>query len=160
MLKRVEHELLPIFDKNSKVLILGTIPSVKSREVKFYYGHPQNRFWKVLAKLFDEEIDNRKEFLLEHHIALWDVLKSCEIDGSSDSSIRNEIPNDISYILEKSSIKVIFTTGKTAHKYYEKYFKDKIELLEINLPSTSPANQRIKEDELMEKYRVILEYLK
>ena len=160
MLKKVEHEFPPIFDNNSKILILGTIPSVKSREVNFYYGHPKNRFWKVLAKLFAEEIENKKSFLLNHNIALWDVLKSCDINGSSDSSIRNEIPNDILSILKNSSIKVIFTTGKTAHKYYEKYFKDKIEILEINLPSTSPANCRIKEEDLLEHYKIILEYLK
>lgn len=157
MIKKVEHELPPIFNEKSKILILGTMPSVKSREVKFYYGHPQNRFWKIMEIIFMQEIKDKERFLLEKHIALWDILESCKI--SSDSSIKNEKPNNISYLLEKTSIKVIFTTGKTAHKYYEKYFKNKITIPEINLSSTSPANCAKKLYDLVEEYKIIKEYL-
>lgn len=158
-MSRIEHELPPIYNKESKILILGTIPSVKSRELKFYYSHPKNRFWQVLEVIIQEKITDKKSFLLKNKIALWDVLESCEIKKSSDSSIKNEKPNDIQYLLNNSKIKVIFTTGKTAHKYYQKYFKDKIKIPEINLPSTSPANCKIKLEELVEQYKVIKEYL-
>ena len=121
----VKHTLKPIYDKNSKVLILGSLPSVKSREVGFYYGHPQNRFWKTLEKVFNEQIGNSKEekeeFLLIHHIALFDVIKECEISSSSDSSIKNVTPNNLNPILKKSQIKTIFTTGTKAHQLYKKY---------------------------------------
>ena len=158
MKKRVKHELEPVFNEFSKILILGTMPSVKSREVNFYYGHSKNRFWKVLESVFEEKINNKKEFLLKHYIALWDVLAECEIKGSSDASIKNEIPNDLSIILKNCNINAIFTTGKTAHKYYQKYFST-IDIPEINLPSTSPANCRIKDDELIEAYRKIKKYV-
>lgn len=159
MNQKVSHELEPIFDEFSKVLILGTMPSVKSREVKFYYGHPQNRFWSVLESVFEEKIVNKKEFLLKHHIALWDVLAECDINGSSDASIKNGKPNNLSVILEVAPIKAIFTTGRTAHKYYEKYFSD-INILEICLPSTSPANCRVKERELIIAYKEIKKFIR
>lgn len=158
--EKINHELPPVFDENCQILILGTIPSMKSREVKCYYGHPQNRFWKILEILFKQTITDKKAFLLNHHIALWDVLASCEIKGSSDSSIKNETPNSIEYLLEKSSIQVIFTTGKMAHKYYQKYFKNTISIPEINLPSTSPANCAKKIEELVEEYKIIQDFLK
>lgn len=114
--KIITHPLKPIFDENSAVLILGTMPSPKSRENNFYYGHPQNRFWRVLSAIFGEKLpENNKErtaLLLKHRIALWDVLESCEIKGAEDSSIKNPIPNDLSLILESCNIKAIFTTGK------------------------------------------------
>ena len=120
---QVNHTLKPIYDKNSKVLILGSIPSVKSREVGFYYSHPKNRFWKTLSKIYNEEIkdtkDERIQFLKKHHIALFDVLKSCDISASSDSSIKDPIPNDLNSILKEADIKAIFTTGNKAYQLYQ-----------------------------------------
>lgn len=141
---KIVHPLEPIYDENSKVLILGTMPSVKSRESNFYYAHPQNRFWKTLSRVYEEDIgksnEERKEFLLKHNIALFDVLKSCNIESSSDSSIRNPVPNDLSEILKKSKIEAIFTTGKMAYKLYMKLIYPNTRMEAICLPSTSPAN--------------------
>ncbi len=138
------HEFAPVYNKHSKVLILGTFPSVKSRETQFYYGHPQNRFWKLLARLtgwpLPKTIPEKKELLLQNGIAVWDVIKSCEIAGSSDSSIRNVIPNDLTEILENSSITRIYANGRTAQKLYEKYLKTQTGMEIVGLPSTSPAN--------------------
>ncbi len=159
-MEKVKHELPPIYNEFSRILILGTMPSVKSREVGFYYGHPKNRFWKVLENVFEEQIIDKKEFLLKHHIALWDVLASCSIKGSSDASIKNAKPNNIQKIIKETEIKAIFTTGKTAYKYYLKFFKDKIELPVFCLPSTSPANAKIKEEELVDAYKKIKDILK
>ena len=117
----LRHPLKPIYNQNSKVLILGTMPSVKSRELNSYYAHPQNRFWKILEKMFNEKINDKEQFLLKNKIALWDVVASCDINGSSDSSIKNVIPNNISKIIKESNINMIFTTGKTAFKLYNKY---------------------------------------
>lgn len=141
---KVQHPLNPIYDGNSKVLILGTIPSIKSREANFYYAHPKNRFWNTLSKIYNEEIgesnEERTTFLLKHHIALFDVLKSCDIESSSDSSIKNPIPNDFTDILNNSQIKKIFTTGKTAYKLYQKLCYPKTNIEAICLPSPSPVN--------------------
>ena len=160
----VKHTLKPIYDKNSKVLILGSLPSVKSREVGFYYGHPQNRFWKTLEKVFNEQIGNSKEekeeFLLIHHIALFDVIKECEISSSSDSSIKNVTPNNLNPILKKSQIKTIFTTGAKAHQLYKKYIYPKTKIEDIPLPSTSPANcKKGIEELLIKEYKNIKEKL-
>lgn len=137
------HPFVPIWDENCRILILGSFPSVKSRENAFYYGHPQNRFWKVLAGIFaeaaPETIDEKKRFLLRHHIALWDVIASCDIVGSGDSSIKNVVPNDLKMIFEKASIGHVFLNGQTAGKLYQKYQKAEEIPFEI-LPSTSPAN--------------------
>ena len=123
--EKISHEFAPVYDENSKVLILGSFPSVKSRENNFYYGHPQNRFWKVLAYLCEcplpQNIEEKKEMLLKHRIAVWDVIQECEIIGSSDSSIRNVIPADILSVLSKSNICRIYANGGTAKKLYEKY---------------------------------------
>lgn len=159
MLQRITHPLPPIYNKQSQVLILGTMPSVKSREVHFYYGHPKNRFWNVLEAVFQEKIIDKEAFLLKHHIALWDVCASCEIDGSSDHSIKQVIPNDISKLIKDSNIKVIFTTGKVAYKLYLKYFKDTILLPVYNLPSTSPANCAKSLEDLKLEYQKIKEYI-
>lgn len=134
----------PIFDENSEVLILGSYPSVKSRETNFFYGHKQNRFWKVLAMVYGcdtpETVSEKKEFLLSNGIALWDVIDSCDITGSSDSSIKNVVPTDLNLVLDKApKINRIFVNGKTAEKYYLKYMKD-IKVPMMCLPSTSPAN--------------------
>lgn len=159
MKNKVKHELDPIYNENSKILILGSMPSVKSREVGFYYGHPKNRFWRVLEKVFSEPITDKKEFLLKHSIALWDVLVSCSIKGSSDASIKNAKPNNIKKLIKESNIKVIFTTGKTAHKYYLKFFQNTIKLPIICLSSTSPANAKVSMEQLVEEYKIIKEYL-
>lgn len=159
----VEHTLSPIYDKNSKVLILGTMPSPKSREVGFYYGHPQNRFWKVLADIFNEKslttIEEKITFLHRHQLALWDVLQSCEIQGADDASIKNPIPNDFTSLLQEANIKAIFTTGKKATDLYMKHCYPKKNIPAIGLPSSSPANRRISYEKLKEEYSKILEYL-
>jgi len=138
------HPFPPLYNSDSKILILGSFPSVKSREQMFFYGHPQNRFWKVISAVFNEKtpetIADKKEFLLSHNIALWDSIKSCDIVGSSDSSIKNVIPNDIGEILNSADIKMIFTNGKASDKYYNKYIKNTVGREAICLPSTSPAN--------------------
>ncbi len=156
----VEHTLKPIYDKNSKVLILGTMPSIKSRELNFYYAHPQNRFWRVLEKVFNIKIIDKEKFLLDYNIALWDVISSCEIKGSSDSSIKNVIPNDINSLIKKTNIKYIFTTGKTAYNLYNKYLYESTRINAICLPSPSPANAKMSFLELEDKYNKIKEMLK
>ena len=140
----VIHPISPVYDKNSSILILGSFPSVKSREEGFFYGHPQNRFWKVVASVFDENvpksIEEKKALLLRNHIAVWDVIQSCDIDGSSDASIKNVKANDLNEILNAADIKAIFVNGKTALKYYKKYTEPILGRTAICLPSTSPAN--------------------
>ena len=156
----VTHEFPALFDKNSEVLMLGSIPSPKSREQGFYYGHPQNRFWKVLAEVLNEPlpatIDEKRTMLLKHHIALWDVLDSCTIIGASDTSIEDVVPNDIASLLAKTKIKRIFCTGATAHKLYEKYCEKAAGIKATKLPSTSPANCAVKFEKLVEAYKAIL----
>ena len=164
MKNHIVHPFDPVFDSDSKVLILGTMPSPKSREVQFYYGHPQNRFWRILADLFKEKelhsISEKIDFLHRRHIALWDVLSSCDIDGADDSSIRNAVPNDLSKILTKTSINAIFTNGQKASSVYRKYFETKYSVPWFSLPSTSPANCRFwTYDSLKNAYQVILDYL-
>ncbi len=141
---RVTHTIAPVFDPDSRVLILGSFPSVKSREAGFFYGHPQNRYWKVLAAVFEEEvpktIPEKKAFLLRNHVAAWDVIRSCDIVGSSDASIRKVVANDLGIILETAKIRQIFVNGKTAEKMFLKYTREKTGRDCICLPSTSPAN--------------------
>ncbi|MBR7061015.1 MAG: DNA-deoxyinosine glycosylase [Eubacterium sp.] len=143
-MNEVVHPIEPVYDKNSKILILGSFPSVKSREQGFFYGHPQNRFWRVLAGVFQTEtpntIEDKKRFLIENGVALWDVIHSCEIVGSSDSSIKNAVPNDIKGILKDSNIQFVFTNGKTADRLYKQYIEPDTEMSAVCLPSTSPAN--------------------
>ena len=164
MKETIIHPFNPIYDKDSKVLVLGSIPSPKSRELGFYCGHPQNRFWKVLSKVYDEPIPNtieeKKTFVLKHHIALWDVVHSCEIVGASDSSIRNVVSNDIENLLLKTNIKYIITTGKKADSLYQKYTYKKTNIKSICLPSTSPANCAFKEERLIESYKIIKDITK
>ena len=140
----VTHEFDAFFDQDSRVLILGTIPSPKSREQGFYYGHPQNRFWKVLADVLGEEfpqtVEERKRFLKRNYIALWDVLESCEIKGASDVSIRNARPNDMNRILQAADIRAIFATGAKAAQLYKKLCFPECGVEAVRLPSTSPAN--------------------
>ena len=146
------HPIPPVFDKNSKILILGSFPSVKSREDKFFYAHPQNRFWKVLAAVFDDNIpvsvEEKKTFLYSNGIALWDVIASCDIEGSSDVSIKNAKANDISVILENCRIEKIFVNGRTAQRLYEKHIEPVTGRKASYLPSTSPANASASLEEL------------
>ncbi|MBQ2998818.1 MAG: DNA-deoxyinosine glycosylase [Oscillospiraceae bacterium] len=157
------HAFAPVFDFESRILILGTMPSPKSRELGFYYSHPRNRFWSVMANIFGEEIpktpEDKKAFCLRHKIALWDVLRECDIEGASDSSIKNAVPNDISVILNRADIKAVFATGTTAAKLYKKFIEPKTGIPAVALPSTSPANAKISVDALAEEYRKILDYI-
>lgn len=159
----VEHPIHPVFDESSKILILGSFPSVKSREANFFYGHPQNRFWKVLASVFGEEIpvivDEKREFLLRNHVAVWDVIHSCDIVGSSDSSIKNVVANDLSVILDVAKIEQIFVNGKTAEQYYKKYIEKEIGRKAICLPSTSPANAAWKLERLVDVWKQVKDWI-
>lgn len=159
----VTHEFGAFFDKDSRVLILGTIPSPKSREQGFYYGHPQNRFWKVLADVLKKEVpqtvEERKKFLKRNRIALWDVLESCEIKGASDVSIRNARPNDMNRILQAADIRAIFVAGTKAAKLYKKLCLPTCGVEAIQLPSTSPANCGCSDEKLREAYSQICKYL-
>ncbi|MCR4692148.1 MAG: DNA-deoxyinosine glycosylase [Lachnospiraceae bacterium] len=143
--KKVEqHPFPPLFDKDSRLLILGSFPSVKSKEMNFFYGHPQNRFWKVIASIYDDpipdSIEEKKRLILENHLALWDVIAECEIVGSSDASIKNARANDLSEILKNAPIQKIIVNGKTAEKLYIKYIEPVTGIKAVALPSTSPAN--------------------
>ena len=155
----IVHPIPPVFDGQSEILILGSFPSVKSREAKFFYGHPQNRFWKVIAAVFDEEVPNtipeKKALLKRNKIALWDVIHSCDITGSSDSSIKNVTPNDLKTILDNSNVEAIYVNGKTAEKYYKKYTEKIIERPAICLPSTSPANAAWNMEKLIDAWKII-----
>lgn len=157
--ENIKHTFAPVYSDQSEILILGSFPSVKSRENGFYYGHPQNRFWKVISSVFQTEIpqsiEEKKCLLDRYHIALWDVIASCDIIGSDDNSIRNVIPNDICYILSNSKIKTIYANGKTAGRLYEKYLEP-LTGRKINiLPSTSPANAAYSLSQLIETWKVI-----
>lgn len=153
------HPIEPVYDENSKILILGSFPSVKSREEMFFYGHPQNRFWKVTAAVFGcevpETVSEKREFLLKNNIAVWDTIASCDIVGSSDSTIKNVIPNDIGKILDGAHIRQIFVNGKTSEKYYNKYIRNKIGIEAVCLPSTSPANAQWSLEKLIDAWRII-----
>ena len=161
--EHVTHTFSPVFDETSRILILGSFPSVKSREQQFYYGHPQNRFWKLLALLLSDDcpvsIPEKQAFLLRYHIAVWDVIASCDIIGSSDSSIRNVIPADIGRILSSALISAVFTNGATAHRLYQKYIFPATGFPAAKLPSTSPANAAFSIEKLQDNWNVILQYL-
>ena len=141
---RQEHEFPPVYDENSEILILGSFPSVKSREAHFYYGHPQNRFWKVLSAVYDSPVpvstEEKTAFLLENRLALWDVIESCAICGSSDSSIRDVVPNPVEWILKQAPIRKIYANGALAAQLYKKYIFGNTGMPAERLPSTSPAN--------------------
>ena len=156
----VTHPIPPVFDSASRILILGSFPSVKSREGHFFY----HRFWKTLAGILavpvPGSIDEKKEFLLSHHIALWDVIASCSIEGSSDSSIRDVVPNDLSRILSTADIRAIFCNGKTSWNYYRKYQESATGIPAVSLPSTSPANAAWTLEKLEGAWGIITDYLK
>lgn len=161
--ERQKHTIEPVYDSRSRILILGSFPSVKSRESGFFYGHPQNRFWKVLAGLctctVPVTIEEKREFLLQHGIAVWDVIASCTIVGSSDSSIRDVVPNDLGRILSGGGIRQIFTNGGTSDKLYQRYLEPVTGIQAIKLPSTSPANAAWSVERLMEAWKICLSFL-
>lgn len=157
------HPIPPLFDKNSRILILGSFPSVKSREAMFFYGHPQNRFWKLLSLLFGElapqSVDEKKSLALNHRIAIWDTIRSCTIVGSADSSIRDAVPNDLTEILDNSMVEHIFCNGATSYNLYMKYIYPTLGIDALKLPSTSPANAAFTMDRLVQAWKVIKEYV-
>ena len=161
--QRQQHPIPPLYDPESRILILGSFPSVKSREGQFFYHHPQNRFWKVLAAVWNEPVpvtvEEKSAFLHSHHIALWDVIGSCEISGSSDSSIRQVVPNDLSPIFDTAPIRAVFCNGGTSYQYYRKYTQEKTGFNAVQLPSTSPAKAAWGLERLTKSWSVILPYL-
>ncbi len=160
-LQTIVHPLKPVFRSDSKILILGSFPSVKTREYGFFYGNPQNRFWPLLAALFKEEIgpeiSARKAFLLRHHIALYDSIFQCDISGSSDASIKNVVPANLAPIFETAQIHHVLCNGATAFKYYQKYHEPKLRQKAIQLPSTSPANARYRLPDLIRAWSILLD---
>ena len=159
------HNIDPVYSSDSKILILGSFPSVKSRESQFFYAHPQNRFWKVLTALYApdggvelDKVDKKREFMQMNKIAVWDVIQSCEITGSSDSSIKNVKVNDLKRILSAANIKAIFSNGATSYNLYMKYCADKLGRPSLKLPSTSPANAAYSLERLIEAWSAIKDY--
>ncbi|WP_255882117.1 MULTISPECIES: DNA-deoxyinosine glycosylase [unclassified Ruminococcus] len=157
------HNIDPVWNENSKILVLGSFPSVKSRSEQFFYAHPQNRFWRVVAAVtgtpLAKSVDEKKNMLLNCRIALWDVIKSCDITGSADSSIKNAVPNDLNSILSNSSVDKIFTNGAAADKLYKKYCEKETGITAIRLPSTSPANAAFSLGHLTQEWGIIAEYI-
>lgn len=156
----IVHPIPPLFDENSETLILGSFPSVKSREAMFFYGHPQNRFWRLLALLCGEApprtIEEKKALALSHRLALWDSIHSCTVTGSSDSSIKDVVPNDLSVILRGSRVNRIFCNGALSHQLYQKYIYPQTGIKAQKLPSTSPANAAFSMELLAEQWKIIL----
>lgn len=163
-IERVTHTFAPVYDKYSRVLMLGTMPSPKSREVGFYYGHPRNRFWQVMSDICGEEcpksIEEKITFAHRNHIAVWDVLAGCEIRGAEDNSIRNPVPNDMRKIFDHADIRGVFATGTKAWQLYQRYCYPATGIKIHRLPSTSPANCRMSYEELKQAYAEILPYIK
>lgn len=160
-LQHLSHGFGPLYDENCEILILGSFPSPKSRQVSFYYGHPKNRFWLVLASVLNEEvpdtIEEKKKMCLRHHIALWDSIEQCDIVGASDASIKNVVPTDIVWLLNQTKITKIFTAGKKSYECYKKYSYAKTNIDAVCLKSTSPANCACKIEDLIENYKQILD---
>ena len=159
--EHIVHPFPPLFDNNSRILILGSLPSVKSREQMFFYGHPQNRFWPLIAELFKEpaprDIEEKRQLVLRHGIALWDSIYSCDIIGSGDSSIKNVVPTDLSLIFETADINKVFCNGATSWKYYHRYQETELGIQAKALPSTSPANAAWSIERLKSAWKIILE---
>ena len=164
MKETVRHTIAPVYDSHSRILILGTMPSPKSREAGFYYGHPQNRFWRVLSQVLQqplpETLSEKRELLLNNRIALWDVLAECRIQGASDASIADAVPSDIPGILREAPIHSVFTTGAAAEKLYRRLIYPLTGVDCIRLPSTSPANCAVRLEQLVETYRQLLHFLR
>ena len=158
-MQRLVHPFGPLYNDSSKVLILGSFPSVKSREQNFFYGHPQNRFWRVIASVFGQpvpqSIEEKKQLILSSGLALWDSIASCEITGSSDSSIRNAQPNDLSIILNNCNIERIYCNGRKSYELYQKYIRPQTGRAAVCLPSTSPANAQWTLEKLIREWSVI-----
>ena len=156
---RITYPFDPLFNENSRILILGSFPSVKSREQQFFYGHPQNRFWKVMALLFDEElpltVPEKKNLILRHGLALWDSIASCVVTGSADASIREVQPNDLRIILDACPIRRIYCNGRKSHEMYMKYIQPETGREAVCLPSTSPANAQWTLEKLVAAWSVI-----
>ena len=159
-MQQIEHPFPPVVDEECRILILGSFPSGKSREDGFYYGHPQNRFWKILAAICREEIptdiQEKRMLLLRHHIALWDVIASCEIEGSSDASVRNAVPVDISLITNAATIERVICNGKLAAKLYHQHLEKLVGLQAVAMPSTSPANASCSLEKLIQAWQSAL----
>ena len=159
-MEMITHPFPPLYSENSHTLILGSFPSVKSREAMFFYGHPQNRFWKVIAALFNEgvpdSIEEKKSLILRHDLALWDSIRSCTVTGSSDSSIKNVVPNDINEIIENSKISRVFCNGTLSYKMYTKHIFPDTGIQAEKLPSTSPANAAFSLERLTQAWKAIL----
>lgn len=157
----LKHTFDPVFNAESKILILGSFPSVKSRENNFFYGHPQNRFWKVMANVLDWKvpttIEEKRKMLLENHVAVWDVIASCSIVGSSDTSIKDVVVNDFSKILENSKVERIYVNGGKAYELYHKYAEKVTGIKAVKLPSTSPANAAWSLEKLTKTWKEIIE---
>lgn len=162
--RQVTHDFQPIYNEESRVLMLGTMPSPKSRETGFYYGHPRNRFWKVVSDVCGEVLPETKEekieFALRNKIAIWDVLAGCEIKGAEDASIRNPVANDLNVIIKNADIRAVFATGQKAAQLYRKYCQKETGMEIICLPSTSPANCSVSYEKIFEAYEVILKYVR
>ncbi len=160
---RVFHPIPPLYNEASKVLVLGSFPSVKSREGQFFYHHPQNRFWRVISSVFDEPMPNtieeKRELLLRNRIAVWDVIQSCEIIGSADSSIKNIVANDLSRIMNTARISRIISNGNTSHQLYMKHIFPKTGIVALKLPSTSPANAACSMDCLIREWSILRSFL-
>lgn len=157
----LKHTFDPVFNAESKILILGSFPSVKSRENNFFYGHPQNRFWKVMANVLNWKmpttIEEKRKMLLENHVAVWDVIASCSIVGSSDTSIKDVVVNDFSKILENSKVERIYVNGGKAYELYHKYAEKVTGIKAVKLPSTSPANAAWSLEKLTKTWKEIIE---
>ena len=155
----VTHNFPPLFAPDSRALILGSIPSPKSREQAFFYGHPQNRFWPVLAAVFGEPapqaIEDKRSLALRHHIAMWDTLPACDLRGASDTSIRNPVANDLPWLIAQTQVRAVFCTGATSYKYYKKLCQPQTGIEAVCLPSTSPANAAWSKERLIQAYSVI-----
>ena len=160
-LETIVHDIPPLYDAESRVLLLGSLPSPKSREAHFFYGHPRNRFWPVMARLFDEPVPRgpaeRRSFALRRRIALWDVLASCEIRGAADASIADPVPNDLRLVVDSAPIAAVFATGATAWRLYRRLCEEQVGLPAVKLPSTSPANASWSLERLVEAYRAVRE---
>ncbi len=161
--QHIVHNIPPVYDEDSRVLILGSFPSPMSREARFFYGHPQNRFWKVMARLYDRPdftgIEEKKRFITEKHIAMWDSIYECDIRGASDASIKNAVPTDLEKIIRCGNIVQIFTNGKVSGRVFDKYQAKKLGRTSITLPSTSPANAAWSLERLLEEWKIVKETL-
>ena len=160
----IVHPFGPLYDAHSRVLILGSLPSVRSREAMFFYGHPQNRFWPLIARLLGEavpvSVDDKKALLLRRHVALWDTIYSCDIAGSGDASIRNAVPTDLRRVVAESEITAVFCNGQTSGRYYRQYHEPVLGIPAVVLPSTSPANAAWTPDRLAQAWQAVPDALR